>query len=420
MMGNFSLFENRIYRQYHAWSKMLCMKNVMSKPAPNDGKLYCSPRHDHFMGCWNYTEARTRAFLPCPDIPGFAPDHSAYFDCLRNGSWYVHPTTGKEYSNYLGCRNFQNVLTDIEKNFAHVYVSVVGFCVSLILLICSLVIFFKFRQLRCDRITVHKNLFVSYIITAFCFVIYLSVVSFGDGVLMENPVWCQVLHVITQYAVVSNFSWMFCEGLCLHTLMMHTFISGNSLIIVCLIIGWCVPLVLTGIYAGLRATLTDNTKFCWLSESSLQWIMFAPVVFSMLINIIFVINIMRLLVTKLKQMPEAAQTRKAVRATGILIPLLGLQFLVFIKRPNDKDSTLYDVYTYAVAIVVSLQGSFVSVIYCFCNHEVVTLLKRRWHQHRAMFRGKHARTQSSTNSSTTYTFIDFVSNQPCLDKTSRC
>lgn len=45
-----------------------------------------------------------------------------------------------------------------------------------------------FRQLRCDRITVHKNLFVSYIITAFCFVIYLSVVSFEDSVLMENPV----------------------------------------------------------------------------------------------------------------------------------------------------------------------------------------------------------------------------------------
>lgn len=52
----------------------------------------------------------------------------------------------------------------------------------------STLIFSLFRQLRCDRITVHKNLFVSYIITAFCFVIYLSVVSFGDGVLMENPV----------------------------------------------------------------------------------------------------------------------------------------------------------------------------------------------------------------------------------------
>lgn len=64
----------------------------------------------------------------------------------------------------------------------------------------STLIFFIFRQLRCDRITVHKNLFVSYIITAFCFVIYLSVVSFGDGVLMENPVSVRnFLHTMYSY-----------------------------------------------------------------------------------------------------------------------------------------------------------------------------------------------------------------------------
>lgn len=71
---------------------------------------------------------------------------------------------------------------------------------------------------------------------------------------------------------------------------------------------------------------------------------------------------------------------------------------------------------------VSLKHFFLLIITYILSmiFQVVTLLKRRWHQHRAMFRGKHARTQSSTNSSTTYTFIDFVSNQPCLDKTSRC
>ena len=58
------------------------------------------------------------------------------------------------------------------------------------------------------------------------------------------------------------------------------------------------------------------------------------------------------------------KNRKAVRATGILIPLLGLQFLVFIKRPNDKDSTLYDVYAYAVAIVVSLQVCIFQAMNC--------------------------------------------------------
>lgn len=48
------------------------------------GKLYCSPRHDHFMGCWNYTEAGTRAFLPCPDIPGFAPDRKSVTSLSKN------------------------------------------------------------------------------------------------------------------------------------------------------------------------------------------------------------------------------------------------------------------------------------------------------------------------------------------------
>lgn len=35
------------------------------------GKSYCAPKLDHWMGCWNYTEAGTRATEPCPPIPGF-------------------------------------------------------------------------------------------------------------------------------------------------------------------------------------------------------------------------------------------------------------------------------------------------------------------------------------------------------------
>ena len=46
--------------------------------------------------------------------------------------------------------------------------------------------------------------------------------------------------------------------------------------------------------------------------------------------------------------------RKAVRATLILIPLLGLQYMLFPMRPREG-STLDDVYLIAVAIVTSLQ-----------------------------------------------------------------
>jgi len=46
--------------------------------------------------------------------------------------------------------------------------------------------------------------------------------------------------------------------------------------------------------------------------------------------------------------------RKAVRATLILIPLLGLQYMLFPMRPQEG-SRLDDVYLVTVAIVTSLQ-----------------------------------------------------------------
>lgn len=67
--------------------------------------------------------------------------------------------------------------------------------------------------------------------------IYKDLVLF-DGECSIPQDWCQFLHVITQYAIVCNFAWMFCEGLYLHTVMMSAFTSGKSVIIACLIIGW--------------------------------------------------------------------------------------------------------------------------------------------------------------------------------------
>ena len=49
-----------------------------------------------------------------------------------------------------------------------------------------------------------------------------------------------------------------------------------------------------------------------------------------------------------------AVDRKAVRATLILIPLLGLQYMLFPMRPQEG-SVLEDLYLIAVAIVTSLQ-----------------------------------------------------------------
>ncbi|XP_060562984.1 calcitonin gene-related peptide type 1 receptor-like [Ruditapes philippinarum] len=204
--------------------------------------------------------------------------------------------------------------------------------------------------------------------------------------------------------MVCNFLWMFCEGLYLNTIMVYALSSGKILIFSCNAIGWGLPVIFTTIYAVIRSNDEVSSSDCWLDESSLQWIVYGPIVLSIGVNVLFLINIVRLLITKLRQMPEADQTRKATRATQILVPLLGLQYLLFPIR-SDAGSDLEDVYHVAVALLVSLQGAFVSLMYCFCNSEVIQVLRRRWNQHKLMHRSS---MRTSANHGTTYTTMDPV------------
>ncbi|VDI54787.1 calcitonin receptor-like [Mytilus galloprovincialis] len=342
---------------------------------------------------------------PCPYLPGFNTKEIAYKNCSENGTW--------ERANYMKCRMTREIEEDLNKEvlnaFRHIYISLVGFSISITLLVISLFIFFKFRQLRCDRITLHKNLFISYLLTAIMYILYNVLVIMDGDVLHDQPIWCVVLHVVTQYCVVSNFAWMFCEGVYLHTIMVKTFITGKWLIIVCTVIGWVCPFVLVGVYTAVRASSKDDNILCWHQESTLQWIMYAPVVASIFLNLIFLCNIVRLLITKLRQIPEAGQTRKATRATLILIPLLGIQYLMFPIKPAEG-SNWEEVYLIVVALHLSLQGAFVSIIFCFCNGEVITVIKRKWTLHReSTFTSKGRYRAPSTIGTTSYTLVDHMS-----------
>ena len=61
--------------------------------------------------------------------------------------------------------------------------------------------------------------------------------------------------------------------------------------------------------------------------------------------------------------------RKAVRATTILLPLLGLTYVLMITTPTN-DKVGIRVYKYFNAVLQSTQGLVVAVCYCFMNGEV--------------------------------------------------
>ncbi|WAR14275.1 CALRL-like protein [Mya arenaria] len=124
-----------------------------------------------------------------------------------------------------------------------------------------------------------------------------------------------------------------------------------------------------------KLKLQNRKKNCWINESALQWII------------------------------------KATRATLILIPLLGLQYLLFPIRPKPG-SKLQDVYHTAVALQCerTLIIQYMSIyectyVYYLLNANVIQLLRRKWNQHKLMSRSS---LRASGGPGATYTTMDPV------------
>ncbi|XP_060600693.1 calcitonin gene-related peptide type 1 receptor-like isoform X2 [Ruditapes philippinarum] len=340
------------------------------------------------MQCWDYTKAGETVFQLCPAYITLSnPLAYSKKTCNSDGTWFRHPDTGRVWTNYTMC--YDHSLVENHKRVLYMYYY--GFSISIVLLIISLIIFSLFRQLKCTRVTLHKHLFSSYIITGGLWIMYYAMVPMNSDVLLHNPIWCQILHVLTHYFTVCNYAWMFCEGFYLHALIVIAFTKDKRLLVLCYLIGWVFPILPTVIYTVIRALDTDDNVRCWTGDSSLHWILAGPINASLIVNFIFSINIMRILLSKLRSVHtnETMQTRRAVRATLILIPLLGLQYIAFPFKPPPGSDGEY-VYSMISAFLVSFQGVFVSVMFCFFNGEVVRNFKKKWHRYR-MTRSKKYR-----------------------------
>ncbi|XP_075210747.1 calcitonin gene-related peptide type 1 receptor-like isoform X2 [Lycorma delicatula] len=381
-------------------------KDCESTEYENNTELQC-PREFDGWSCINTTSAGQIAQFPCPYfILGFDPKRFGQRICLNDGSWFRHPDSNKTWSNYTTCVDMEDLKLRTQVNLIYK----TGYTISLGALIISLFIFFYFKSLTCTRIQIHKNLFISLALNNCLWLIWYEAVVDNLPVLMANGISCQILHVLVQYFLVATYLWMFCEGLYLHTLLVVTFLAESRVMPLLYLIGWGVPAVLVSIYAFLRSSLKEERQHCWIHESLYSWTLSGPVCVSMLANLIFLINIVRLLLTKLhtsqatsnspcasfreKQSSirlrrrntissqtgvTSGRTKKAVRATLILIPLLGLQYIVMPFRPQ-QGAPWEPAYQITSAIVASYQGLCVALLFCFFNGEVTTAIKKRWRQ----------------------------------------
>lgn len=139
------------------------------------------------------------------------------------------------------------------------------------------------------------------------------------------------------------------------------------------------PIVPSITYAVARWFFFDDK--CWIStQTQLLYIIHGPIQAALLVNFFFLLNIIRVLITKLKETHCAESTAymKAVRATLILIPLLGVQYILFPGRPEGRISRA--IHEFVTHVFCHFQGLLVAIIICFCNNEAQTALQRKWVQ----------------------------------------
>uniref|UniRef100_A0A8D2ARR7 Corticotropin-releasing factor receptor 1 n=1 Tax=Sciurus vulgaris TaxID=55149 RepID=A0A8D2ARR7_SCIVU len=388
--------------------------------ANNISGLQCNASVDLIGTCWPRSPAGQLVVRPCPAFfygVRYNTTNSGYRECLANGSWAARV-------NYSEC---QEILSEEKKSKVHYHIAVIinylGHCISLAALLVAFVLFLRlrlvcphFRQtgdqargalevgpwsgsplqfpvsIRCLRNIIHWNLISAFILrNATWFVVQLTM---SPEVHQSNVGWCRLVTAAYNYFHVTNFFWMFGEGCYLHTAIVLTYSTDRLRKWMFICIGWGVPFPIIVAWA-IGKLYYDNEK-CWFGKRPgvyTDYIYQGPMILVLLINFIFLFNIVRILMTKLRASTtsETIQYRKAVKATLVLLPLLGITYMLFFVNPGEDEVS---------RVVFIYFNSFLE------SFQVRSAIRKRWHrwQDKHSIRARVARAMSIPTSPTRVSF----------------
>ncbi|XP_051865556.1 calcitonin gene-related peptide type 1 receptor-like isoform X2 [Pristis pectinata] len=332
------------------------------------------------------TESRTtimsaqyKCYLKIIRDPPYETKEKVTKICTEKGRWFQHPMSNRTWTNYTQCTAYTEGKQTTALNLY--YVAITGHGISITCLLVSLCIFFHFKSLSCQRISLHKSLFVSYILNSIVTIIWLSAVANNKELVERNPVGCKILLFIHLYLIGCNYFWMLCEGVYLHTLIIVAAFVEEQKLFWYYVLGWGFPLIPAIIHAVARSMYYNDN--CWMSSDTvLLYIIHGPICAALLVNLLFLLNIVRVLITKLKvtHQMQSKVYMKVVRATLILVPLMGIQFILIPSRPEGQ--LIRKIYDHVMHISAHYQGLLVTLIFCFFNGEVQIALKKHWSKYK--------------------------------------
>ncbi|XP_050038529.2 corticotropin-releasing factor receptor 2-like [Dermacentor andersoni] len=379
--------------------------------------VQCPAAWDSFT-CWPPTAAGKAVRKPCTDIiasldvsldigdVSLETGLYAYRVCGPNGDWLWGNWTN--YTECLGLINHEPQEMSAVVSLAVSYILLLFSLLSLIFLSATMFIFCYFRSLQCSRTRVHQNLVLALMVHAIMLVVLSMPVVLNSEEptpFAQIPPLCKSILSLKMYAAMASINWMFVEGLLLHSRITICIFRQDAPFKLYHAIGWGLPLVFILTWAYLMEQ--ELRTACWegYGANRYVWLLIGPRLVAILVNFVFLVNIIRILVTRVKSAVsvETTQFRKAIKATVLLFPLLGITHLLFCINPQDENMGLKEAYMVINAILQSSQGIFVSVLYCFMNSEVQTAvrnaylraaIRRNPNKERSFLRGGYSQTST--------------------------
>ncbi|KAH0953335.1 hypothetical protein HN011_003447 [Eciton burchellii] len=395
---------------------------------------WCPEIWDTIM-CWNSTPPSQLALQQCPSyVVGCSGQGFASKQCMPNGQWYWSNKTQNMWSNYTECCQSSPVMINttqeannslIKKYFPILKnISTLGYTTSLFTLIIAFCILVTInlspigrRKLRCPRNILHMHLFASFVMRAFMAllkdILFVSgiglpniVITSGDHYWLteeENNWHCKMLISLWQYFILANYFWILMEGIYLHNLVFLAFFTdANSSIARYYVSGWGLPVLFILPWVIMRIMYEDT--YCWtINEKPFVFLFIRiPIMLSILINFVLFINIVRVLLVKLRStmLEEMQSYKRWARSTLVLVPLFGVHYAFFIGMSYsiDVNEKVEIVWLFCDQLFASFQGFFVAVLYCFLNGEVRTemskIFRSKWPRIRRLRWGARQSTHS--------------------------
>ncbi|XP_072219977.1 vasoactive intestinal polypeptide receptor 1-like [Leuresthes tenuis] len=362
----------------HLRAREICSQTRRSEAQNQTEQSGCETEWDE-IGCWLRAEAGQVVNVSCSEVFQHFSSNQGYVyrNCTVNGWSEMYPPYEE------ACVFSDDSEPESETSYLYTFrqVYTVGYATSLISLITAIVVFAAFRKFHCTRNYIHINLFSSFVLRASA-VFIKDTVLFADETLDHcsmSTTACKSAVAFFQFSILANYFWLLVEGMYLQTLLALTFVSQRKYFWWYILIGWGLPSMVLILWVLTRFFYDD--RGCWddTDNVGIWWIIKGPITVSLLINIVIFINVIRILVQKLKSSTMAGNNdtghfMRLAKSTLFLIPLFGMHYTVFAFLPENTGVAAR---LYIELGLGSFQGFVVALLYCFMNGEVQAEL-RRW------------------------------------------